>query len=342
LLLAAAILLYAPFVAALIAAPPWTEPGRASGEERWGEAWAEMFASVSGGALWLALAGLLYLAGRKGHAPPAWTTASAILFACAAAATLVAARTYVVWPGGASIVVAALLPPLVAFYGVAARLKAFAAGAMRFVPAAALVATALVASSSLLFVLLDPIGYPARLAEHKRQWDAYFDRRNAESESKALKWEQDIAKLGPDSPLWAWLEYVNGSAAETALHEKAVAGAREVKRRQGEAVGLLESGQVDRLVELWRFDLAATPELCAAYDRALQKIATSDDDLEMVIGERLKSQAPNIKFLLAKNCDLSVGLSAAEARAKKIAAALPGDEGWARFPETLEGLKRAQ
>jgi hypothetical protein len=341
-LLAAAVVLYAPYLAALAAAPPWTEPGQASGEALWGEGWAEIFASVFGGALFLALAGLLFLAGRKGHAPPAWAAASAALFVCAVIATLIAARTSIVWPGGGSILVAALLPPLIAFYGLAARLETFAAGAMRFAPAAALAAIGLVASSSLLFAFLDPSNYPARLAEEKRRWEADIDRRNAESEASALKWERDIAKLGPDSPLSAWLDYVNGSVAETALHEQAVAGARTAKARQAEAVALLDGGRVNRLVELWRFDLAATPALCAAFDRALGRIAASDDDIEMAIGERLKSQIPNIKFLIAKNCDLSTGLDAAEARAKKVAAALPGFEEWGQFPATLAALRRGQ
>ena len=342
LLLAAAGLLYVFFLTALVATPPWTEPGQASGEALWGEAWAEVFTSLFGGLLWLALAGLLILAGRKGHAPPAWTMASALLFVCGAVATLVAGRTYIVWPGGGSIGVAALLPPLIAFYGVTMRRQTFPTGAMRAASAAALVAIALVAALSILFAFLDPLGYPARLAEERRRWGADIDRRNAESDSQALKWERDIARLGPDSPLAAWLDYVNGSTAETALHEKAVAGARQAKTRQAEAVALLESGGVNRLVELWRLDLAATPALCAAYDRALQKIAASDDDIEMVIGKRLKSQTPNIKFLLANGCDLSAGLDAAEARAKKVAAALPAFEEWGQFPAALEALRRGQ
>lgn len=340
LLLAVAILLYAPYLAALVAAPPWTEPGQAGGEELWGEAWAEMFAGVFGLLLWSALAGLLTLAGRKGHARRAWTAASAILFVCAAAATLIAARTYIVWPGGGSFLVAALLPPLVAFYGVSMRLQIFAAGAMRFAPAAALIAIAVVATSSILFAFLDPLGYPARLAEQKRRFAAAIDRRNAESELNALKWEQDIAKLGPDSPLAAWLDYVNGSAGDTALRERALAGARAAKGRQSEAIALLERGQADRLAELWRLDLAATPELCAAYDRALQRIAADDGEMEMIVGERLQRQVPNIKFLLAKNCDLSAGLTAAEARARKVAAALPAFPEWAAFPATLAGLRQ--
>ncbi|GEM_PF-2047664 len=339
-LLVAAGLLYAPYLAALLAAPPWTEPGKASGEELWSEAWADMFAIIFGGGLWLALAGLTVLAGRKGHAPPAWKAVSAILFVCAAVATLVAARTYLVWPGGGSILVAALLPPLVAFYGVAARLETFAAGVKRFLPAAALASVGVLAACSLLFASIDPLLYPARLAEQKRRWAVDIARRNAESESEAARWEQGIAKLGPDSPLSAWLDYVNGAAAETPLHERAVAGARQAKARQEEAAALLENGQANRLAELWRFDLAATPALCAAYDRALKQIAATDGEMEMIVGERLKRQTPNIEFLLAANCDLSAGLDAAEARAKKVAAALPGFPEWADFPATLSALRR--
>ena len=130
-----------------------------------------------------------------------------MIYALSLIATLFAAGTYITWPGGWSIYVAALLPPLLALYGVSARSPALAAGRFRFVPAFALGAAALVELSALPFAYLDPIGYPARLVEERRRWDAVFAKRNAEFEARAIKWEQDIGKLGPDSSLAAWLEY---------------------------------------------------------------------------------------------------------------------------------------
>ncbi len=340
LLLVAATLLYIPWLAALVAAPPWSAPGGASGEAGMSEAWAELFAFAFGTPLWLALAGLLWLAWRKGHAQQAWAAASGMIYALSLIATLFAAGTYITWPGGWSIYVAALLPPLLALYGVSARSPALAAGRFRFVPAFALGAAALVELSALPFAYLDPIGYPARLVEERRRWDAVFAKRNAESEARAIKWEQDIGKLGPDSSLAAWLEYVNGAPAGDALHEQAVEGAKKAKNRQADAITLLDNGQIQRLSELWRLDLAATPPLCAAYDRALTQVAKSAELLEERVGKQLERQLPNINYLLAASCDLSVGLAASEARAKKVATAMPAFPQWEQFAATLNALRR--
>lgn len=342
LLLAAAILLYIPWLLAILAAPPWGEPGSASGEARVGEGWAILFALFFGTPLWLALGGLLLLACRKGLAPPAWAAASGILYPLAVIAIFIAAQTYLTWPGGWSILVPALLPPLLALYGVWLRVPTLATGPMRLVPAVALGGVALLALAAIPLAYIDPIGYPARLAEHERYWDAEFMRLKAESLEKARRWEAGIDKLGPDSPLAAWLEYVNGSGASGPLHQQALAGARRVNRRQAEVVELLDNGQIRRLSELWQLELAVTPTLCMAYDRALYRLAATDDPYEALVGEQLERQLPNIKFLLAAHCDLASGLGAAQARARKVAAANPGNERWAQFLATLDALSRGR
>jgi hypothetical protein len=328
-------------LAALLAAPSWDEPGASSGEARFSQAWAELFALAFGVPLWFAIAGLIWLAWRKGRAPQTQAIESMLVYALAAGATFFAAGTYVAWPGGWSIFVPALSPPLLALYGIAAPLSAPAAGRARFVPALALGATALVASLALPFAFIDPLGYPIRLAEERRRSDAEFARRNAESEAGARQWEQDIGKLSPASPLAAWLDYVNGSPAGEALHEQAVEGARQAKDRQADAIALLDNGRIQQLSELWRFDLAATAPLCAAYDQALSRIAASDEPMEWTIGEQLEKQLPNIQHWLAAHCDLSVGLPAAEARARKVAAANPAFERWRQFVAALAALRRA-
>jgi hypothetical protein len=340
-LLAAATLLYIPWLAALVAAPSWDEPGSSSGEARISQAWAEAFTFAFGIPLWLALAGLIWLAWRKGHAPRAEATASAMVCPLAVIATLLAASTYITWPGGGSLFVAALLPPLLAFYGFAARSPAFAAGRQRFVPAFALGAAALIALAAFPLASLDPVGYPARLAQERRRSDAEFAKRNAQSEAGARQWEQDIGKLGPASALAAWLEYVNGAGNGEPLHEQAIAGARTAKDRQADAIALLGEGQIQRLAGLWRFDLAATPPLCAAYDNALKTVATSDEPMEETVGDALEKQLPNIKHLLIAHCDLSAGLAAAETRARKVADAIPALPQWAEFAATLATLRRA-
>jgi hypothetical protein len=339
-LLAVATLLYVPWLAALVATPSWDEPGHSSGEACISEAWAEAFACAFGTPLWLALAALIWLAWRKGHAPRAEASASAIVYALALIATLFAAGTYITWPGGWSLFVPALSPPLLAFYGLAARSPAVAAGWPRFIPALALGAAALIALSAFPLASIDPLGYPARLVAERQRSDAEFAKRNAESDARARQWEQDIGKLGPASPLAAWLEYANGAGDDDALHEQAVEGARKAKDRQADAITLLGAGQIQRLADLWRFDVAATPPLCAAYDNALKHVATSDEPMEGTVGEQLEKQLPNIKHLLVAHCDLSVGLAAAETRAKKVAEAIPAFPQWAEFAATLTALRR--
>jgi hypothetical protein len=338
-LLAATVLFYVPWLLALQNAPSWVEPGTgSSGEARMAEAWGTMFVVLFGMVVWLTLGGLMLLAWRKGSAPPAWSAASAILYALSLIATFGAARTYFTWPGGWSILVPALLPPFLALYAVGVRLPAIADGPMHLLPAIALGGVALTALAAIPFASIDPLGYPARLAREKQRWDAVFARRDAEAQTAAQRWEAGIGNLGPDSPLAAWLDYVNGSMASTPLHEQALDGARHAKSRQSDAVALLDSGQIRRLAALSQLDLSATPTLCAAYDRALRQLATTDDPFEAMVGEQLERQVPNIKFLLAAGCDLKSGLGAAQVRAAKVAATNPAIERWAQLVATLNAL----
>jgi len=238
--------------------------------------------------------------------------------------------------------VPALLPPLLALYGVCARLPVLAAGPLRLVPAVTLGAVALVAIAAIPFAFIDPVGYSERLAEHKRRVDVEFDRIAAEHQQAARRWESDINKLGPDSPLAAWLEYVNGSTASEPLHQQALDGARRVNHRQADAIGLLDQGQIRRLAELWQLDIAGTPALCSAYNQSLHRLATSDEVYELKVGEDLERQLPNLRFLAAANCDLDATLAAAEARVQKLLVIYPdGDshERWTKLQADLGALR---
>jgi hypothetical protein len=288
------------------------------------------------------LGGLLLLAWRKGLARPALAAASGILYALAAMATFGAAQTYFTWPGGWSILVPISLPPLLALYGVWVRVPALAAGARRRIPAATLGGVALVASAAIPFAMIDPAGYPARLARHQDSMNAVFARRDAELQAKAQQWEEGIHKLGPDSPLAAWLEYVDGSVEGEPLHLEALDGARKANSRQADAAALLDSAPIGRLVDLWQLDLAAPPALCAAYGRALTRLAATDEPIESEVGKQIEWQLPNIKFLLAGGCDLASGLGAAARRAEKVTQVNPGDPRWPQLVTTLAALRSSR
>ena len=319
-------------LAAIWDGPSWGDTG---GEARYSEGWAEFFVLFFGVLLWLALGGLVLLAGLRGHVTRTCSIAAGGLYGLAAIATVGSVQSYFSWPGGWSILVPALLPPLLVLYGVCARLPVLATGLPRLVPAVALGAVALVAFAAIPFAFIDPVGYPDRLAEHKRRMDAEFDRIAAEHQEAALRWEAGIRNLSPNSPLAAWLEYINGSTDPGPLHEQALDGARRANRRQADAVILLDEGQIRRLAELWRLELAVTPALCAAYDRALNKLAATDDPYDAMVGKQLDRQLPNIKFLLAGHCDLDAGLVAAEARIRKLTSIDPADEHWLQFLTAL-------
>jgi hypothetical protein len=342
LLLAIAVLLYAAWLAAMVGAPSWVEPGTGGGETRIAEAWATLYVLALGIPLWLVLGALLLLAWRKGLAPPVLSAASGILYALAAIATFGAAQTCFTWPGGWSILVPALLPPLLALYGIWVRTPALGAGVLRRVPAAALGGVALVAAAAIPFAIIDPAGYPARLAQHQQSMNAQFARRDAELQQKAQQWENGIHKLGPDSPLAAWLEYVNGSVEGEPLHLKALDGARKSNSRQADAVALLDNGRILRLVDLWQLDLAATSALCMAYDHALTRLAATDEPIESEVGKQIERQLPNIKFLLAGGCDLASGLGAVAKRAEEVTQVNPGDAHWPQLVATLAALRSSR
>lgn len=189
LLLAAAVLPYILMLALIWDGPSW---GDAGGEARYSEGWAQFFAVAFGILLWLALGGLVLLAGLRGHVPQSWGITAAALYLFAVIATVGAAQSYFSWPGGWSIFVPALLPPLLALYAVCARLPVLAAEPLRLVPIVTLGAVALVAFTAIPFAFIDPVGYSDRLAEHKRRVDAEFDRIAAEHQASARQWEADM------------------------------------------------------------------------------------------------------------------------------------------------------
>ena len=244
-----------------------------------------------------------------------------------------------IWPGGWSLLVPALLPLLLALYGIGVRMPAITTGPMRRVPVFALGAVALVAFTAIPLAAIDPVGYPARLAQHQALLDTAYAKRDAQAHDAAVRWEADIKKLGPNSSLASWLEYVNGSLDTEPLYQQALDGARRANSRQADAIVMLNNGQIRKLTVLWQLDLAATPDLCTAYDRSFNALATTDEPYEAVVGEDLERQLPNIKFFLAAHCDLSSGLAAAETRAGKVAEVNPGDARWTQFHATLGKLR---
>ncbi len=291
--------------------------------------------------LWLVLGGMLLSAGRSGRMPE-WARGWSLLLYIAAAITIWGvSQAYIDADGGVSLIVPALLPPLIAGYAAAMRLPGWAE---RLSPErtsrVALAAGGIIIVTAIPLGFLDLHNLPVHVAADHRRQDAVAEQRQAEDDKFRAEQEARFAALTPDSPLKDYIDYLNFLElidASESRRAAALDGLRHVKTRQEDAVQLLDQGSY-QLWDLWKFDLQATPALCAAFDRALLKIATSNE-YDLNAGQLLKYQLPNIKFLVAGHCNLDAGLTAAEARVQKIVA-VPGNQEWADFLATLVELHK--
>jgi hypothetical protein len=337
LLLVLACLLYVPAIAAIYGAPQG-DPANYSGEDRFSVGWAEFFVMLFGIPLWVTLGGLLLSAGRSGSMPDWAKGPSAILHIAAAVAVWAVTLVYIDADGGVSVLVPALLPLLIALYAAALRLPGLAS---RLSPdrvcRIAFAAGAIVMAAAIPLGYLDEQNLSAHVAADAARFDAVIAKQQTDSAKARAEEEARFKALTPDSPLKDYLDYLLATSGGSAEHAAALAGARRVKTRQVDAIQLLDQGRIDRLQELWEFDLEAAPTLCAAYDRALQRLATSDE-FDWNVGEHLENQLPNIKFLATGHCNLDAGLTAAQARINKIIAVNQGDERWTNFLATLATL----
>ena len=333
---------YIPMLMAVIGAPEG-DPAAYGGESRMAVGWAELFTLFFGGVVWLALGILLLLGGRKGEMPPWARAPAAILYVLSAVAAWGAFEAYIAADGGWSFLVPVLLPPLIAGYGLWLRLPALVSLISgEVVSRYALSAMGFVIVAALPLAFLDQLQLPAHVARDERQMDAVIARQQAELVK--LKQEEDarFRTLTTDSSLSDYLDYIHATEDGDPRHQQALDGARHVKGRQDDAIRLLDQGKVMQLKNLWDLDLHAAPALCAAYDQALLKMATTTELFDLNAGDQLEWQLPNMKFLAAGHCDLDTGLAAAEARIRKIIAVNRGDERWEKLLATLTALRQPQ
>lgn len=332
-----ACLFYVPLMGAIYGSPEG-DPASYSGEDRYSVGWIELWEMVFGIPLWLALGGMLISAGRSGRMP-AWARGwSVILYIAAAITVWVVAQVYIDADGGVSVIVPALLPPLLAGYAAAMRLPALSERlSPDRVSRIALVAGGIVIATAVPLGYLDIRNLPAHVARDQAALDARIAKEQAESARAKAEDAARFKTLTPDSSLQDYVHYVHFTEDSDPIHAAALAGARLVKSRQSDAIRMLDQGKIDELWELWEFDLQATPALCAAFDRALSKIAASDELYDLNVAQLLKYQLPNIEFFAAGHCNLDASLSIAEARLQKIIA-VPGNNEWADFLATLVAL----
>ena len=338
-LAAAGCIPYSLLILALIYGPPGGDPSQYGGESRIAQGFAELYALLFGVVLWIVIGVLLLIAARAGA--PHWArVAAGILFPVSAIAAFVAGAASFDLPGGWSILVPALLPPLIAFWAIWLRTPSLRARVpVERASIAGLGAIAVASAAAIPLGIFDELQMPARAAAYEKRNEAIVAEREAYSARREREQREKFASLTPASPFADYLEYVNETLPE-AEHEQAIAGARQATARQEAALKLLqaEKPQMFVLRELWRLDVAATPELCSALNGALLKEANAEG-FDTNAGEYLEYQLPNMKFFAAAGCNLGPALDAAVARVQKIIEAMGhADAGRERWSEVIAAL----
>jgi hypothetical protein len=286
------------------------------------------FGAIFGVALWLVLAVLLLVAAINGRMPGADKIGAAILLPLSAIAASVAIDLYgnrADW----AFAVPLLLPLLIMFYALWARMPSLQA---KFPPLPTTAITGgmvtILTLTPLLVSLVALVPNPARDARQAAVERAREEKLRQE-EQIALQREAEVfARLGPDSSLRDYLQYMPGGDSRS--HE-ALDGARLVKSRQTDAVELLN--------DLFRLDLKVTPDLCKAYDDALSSASSQvskarSDYLSVAIN--LEQQMPNIGWLVGGGCNLNASLALLADHVHAVSDSSRMD----KFAARLEGYRR--
>ena len=328
LLLLLAAMLYAPMMGCYIDAP---------NSDAFGRGLALAYGAILAGMLWLVLAALLVVAAVKGRMPVWAIVGAGVLWPLSCVAVWMAGDVHGAGDRSA-IWVPALLPPLIALYALWARFPVLHATFRPGLSSAALgAAVAVLALTPLVAATRAALPDPARDARLAEAARANEERMAAEQQQARDRQEAEFASLGPDSPFEDYLIYLSSMA----YGERALAGIRQLKNRQADAVSLLQKGRLVDLGELQRFDLAPTAALCQAYGAALAgaagKVTRARSDY-LIAATDLELQLPNMKWLIANQCDLgpSLGLLEGNVRAVADSSRMTG------FADTLAGLRQVK
>ncbi|MEA2848818.1 MAG: hypothetical protein QOG78_4099, partial [Rhodospirillaceae bacterium] len=223
ILLVLAAVLYAAMMSCLVDAP---------NSDAFGRGLALAYGAILGTALWIVLAVLLIIAAVKGRMP-VWAILGLVV--------LVPLSCIVMWFAGdayargdsSAIWVAALLPPLFALYALWARLPALHT-IFRAVPTSAVLGAAIayLSVAPLVAMTRAALPDPVRDARLEEAGKAQEEQRAQEGQAARDREEAQFASLDPDSPLANYLIYLSSMA----YGERALAGIRQVRNRQTDAV----------------------------------------------------------------------------------------------------------
>jgi hypothetical protein len=285
--------------------------------------------------LWVLLAVLLVIAGRR--APiSGWSRIAMLLLhplslaACLAAITLLRGRPS---PATRLPMLVPVLAPLL--------MVGFASWSTGPALRAALPAPVAGGITWGVILVLSILPWPLRA---RQATDAAANRARIEGqarEEETLAAEQNAQRfhaLTPASPLREWLAFTTGG---NPLREEAFAAIRQRPRRQAEAEELIRGGDELPLLELTHLDLAPDAELAAVARDFLAKDAeslrpTKDRVLTYdQIAFRVERHLPAMDWLARHGCDIGTALDAYETTARLY----PDSPARAQFLAKLAGLR---
>jgi hypothetical protein len=305
---------YALLVAALPEAGEF--PNEGGGEARMGWGFQQFGAWVACGATLVLVSLALWRASRSGGTAGSVQWTIPLLVPTAGVVMVLAINQSFEQPGPWLPLVPGLLPPAIGLYALWRCLPALSRWLPRWLPWARIdsIAIGLIAALSLAvfpFWALDDASYPRRLERHHAEQAAAdaAARVAGEQEDQALR--AKFARLGPDSSLRDYIEgeywYLSGVDV--------LAGARQVKSRQRDAIAMLDDGAILDLSGLWQLDLEPTPMLCEAYAKALSaKFGGSEIHWDSARLSLLNAQFPNLQWLRERGCDLDAPIGEIDAR----------------------------
>src|SRR5579872_7468727 len=313
-LLVLACLPYALLVATLPGVDDF--PNEGGGEARMAWGYQQLGAYVACGATLILLALALWRAARAGGISGSVRWVFPILVPAAGAAMVLAMNQSFEQPGPCLPLVPILLPPTLGVYALWGCWPALSGWLPRGSARVGIDGVAIAVIAVLLLAVfplwaLDDASYPARLERHRAEVAADDAAAKAAGEQQEQALRAKFDRLGPDSSLRDYIEgeywYLRGVDV--------LAGARQVKSRQGDAIAMLNEGAIFDLSGLWQLDLQPTPMLCTAYGKALAaKFAGSESHLDSARLSLLNGQFQNMRWLRERGCDLDGSVAAIDDR----------------------------
>jgi hypothetical protein len=277
-----------------------------------GNGLAEVYAVFTSFGLWALLALILIIAGIRGAMSARSIVCAVVLLPGSCIAAFAAIQILKDASGSRwTIVVPALAPPLLLVYA-----------AWLYLPAARAMASPQLADGFTwgMLLLLAAAPWPkilqdrheARIAtaEANTEWEV---RRAQEIEDKREKLRAHFKRLGPDSPLWEW---VNVVASDSEMREQAWKGIRKLARRQADAEMMLDRGWSFPILELPNLALEPTAGLCERARSFLRQRAEALHGSEplpyTVVAPRIEIYLPAMRWLVENHCNCASDLRAVE------------------------------